>query len=319
MDNFVSVCLITYNHKNYIKEAIEGVIQQRVKYSWNLIIADDCSNDGTSEILISYKERFPEFIDLILRTKNVGPAKNFTELQKTPKSKNIANIEGDDLRTDPKKLQKQIDFLESRPEIAGCFHDVIVVDENSRIIKEDYYRPDKEIFNQRDCLIYGGAYCTGSLMFRSIVLTNIPEWFLKSPSDYAIDLLITEFGGIAHLSENMGAYRIHKGGTWQGNSEHKNLEKVIERFQICMTYPKFRKEYGVFFHKKIGELSARVALHYNKDRNYMKKMKYVWNYTYYTRPKNMAFIKYLIGTLLFPSIHNMTGRFFSKRNKRSEA
>ena len=315
----VSVYLITYNHAKYIRQAIEGILVQKTSFDWNLIIADDFSTDGTKEILLEYEEKLPDIIRLILQNKNVGPAQNFIDLIATPESKYIAYLEGDDYWTSPFKLQKQVDYLETRPRIFGCFHDVIVVDENNNLIKDNYYHPPREIFNQSDSLTYGGAYCTGSLMFRSSVLNNVPKWFLNSPSDYALDLLIAEFGDIAHIGENLGAYRIHKGGTWQGTLQHKNLENVIRRYQVCLTNPKFKKEYGNFFYGKIGELSGVVALHYQKERMIFRKIKYSWFFIYYSRPRNIGVIKYSLGTLLFPSFIKKIKHLFSKQIKNVEA
>jgi len=65
----VSVCLITYNHANYIREAIDSVLMQKVNFAWEFIIADDFSTDGTREIVLNYKEKYPEFIKLILQEK----------------------------------------------------------------------------------------------------------------------------------------------------------------------------------------------------------------------------------------------------------
>ncbi len=307
----VSVCLITYNHVNYIRQAVEGILMQRANFSFDIIIADDFSTDGTREILTEYKERFPN-IQLILQKKNVGPGQNVIDLLNAPKSKYVAYLEGDDFWTDTHKLQKQVDFLDANPKICGCYHDVVVVDENGKLIKDTYYHADKEVLSQSDCLINGGSYCTGSLMFRSLALKNMPPWFMKSPSDYAIDLLITEFGDIAYLNENMGAYRIHQGGSWQGKLMHKNYEDVIKRFQICLTNPKFQKEYGNIINKRIGELAGSVALLYQKERKYFKKLKYIGYYIYYGRPKKKSDFNYLIGKLLFPSLYEKISLMFSK-------
>lgn len=109
----LSVCLITYNHVKYIEKAIEGVLEQKTNFKFELVIADDFSSDGTREILFDYKKRYPELITLILQEKNVGPAKNWMDLVTYPKSKYIAYFEGDDYWTDEYKLQKQVAFLES--------------------------------------------------------------------------------------------------------------------------------------------------------------------------------------------------------------
>ena len=59
MKPLLSVCLITYNQQNYIEQAIESVLMQQVNFSWQLIIADDCSTDETGEIIKAYQNKFP--------------------------------------------------------------------------------------------------------------------------------------------------------------------------------------------------------------------------------------------------------------------
>ena len=102
----LAVCLITYNHKTFIQEALEGVLMQKVDFPFKIIIADDYSTDGTRDILLQYKERYPDLITLILQQKNVGAAQNWIDLITAPKSKYIACFEGDDYWTDENKLQK---------------------------------------------------------------------------------------------------------------------------------------------------------------------------------------------------------------------
>jgi glycosyltransferase involved in cell wall biosynthesis len=109
----LSVCLITYNHEKYIRQAIEGVLMQKVDFTWELIIAEDCSTDNTRAILLEYKDKYPDFIKLILQEKNVGPAKNFKDLLAIPKTEYIAYLEGDDYWVTNDKLQKQVDVLKS--------------------------------------------------------------------------------------------------------------------------------------------------------------------------------------------------------------
>lgn len=315
MEPIVDINIAVYNHAPYLRQTLDGVIEQKTNFPFRLLIGDDCSTDGSIDILKEYEKKYPDKIKVIYQPKNLGfhsTERNGIILFKNSTAKYIALLDGDDYWTNPFKLQKQVDFLEANPRIFGCFHDVMVVDETSQVIKENYYHPHKEIFNQADCIANGGAYSTGALMFRSLVLKNMPEWFLKAPSDYTIDLLITEFGDIAHLGENMGAYRIHKGGIWQGNSEQKNFEEVIKRYQVCLTYPKFRKEYGSYFYKTIGEMASSVALHYQKEKKYLKKIKYTWYYIYYGRPKDIPSFHFLIGILLFPSLYKKIRLLFPK-------
>jgi glycosyltransferase involved in cell wall biosynthesis len=322
MEILVDINIAVYNHAQYLRKTLDGVLQQKALFKYRLLIGDDCSTDGSVEILKEYEKKYPDKIKVIYQPKNLGfrsTERNGLILLKNSTAKYIALLDGDDYWTDPNKLQKQVIFLEANPQISGCFHDVILVDENNKLISENYYCPHKEIFNQVDCLYWGGAYSTCSLMFRSLVFENVPDWFLKSSSDYTLDLLITEFGDIAHLPENMGAYRIHKGGIWQGSATHKNLEEVIKRYQICLTNPKFKKKYGAFFYKKIGELASSIALHYQKENKYFKRLKFTCYYIYYGRPKNKTDFNYLIGKLLFPSAFKKFRLLFSKPTDDSKA
>ena len=92
------------------------MIRQKVNFTWELIIADDYSTDGTREIIIEYEKKYPDFIKLLFQNDNVGPMKNFIDLISTPQSKYIAYLEGDDYWTDQTKLSFQYNFLENNPE-----------------------------------------------------------------------------------------------------------------------------------------------------------------------------------------------------------
>jgi glycosyltransferase involved in cell wall biosynthesis len=307
MEPRVDINIAVYNHAPFLRKTLDSVLEQKTSFNYRLLIGDDCSTDGSIDILKDYEKKYPDKIKVIYQPKNLGlhsNEKNGIVLFKNSTAKYVAMLDGDDYWTDPFKLQKQIDFLENNPGIFGCFHDVVVVDENNKVIKDNYYIPPKGIFNQLDSLTYGGLYCTSSLVFRSIILKNLPTWFLKSSNDYTIDLLITEFGDIAYLNENMGAYRIHSGGTWQGNKMQKNLEDVIKRFFVCLSNPDFKKKYGTFFYKRISELSGNVALLYQEEGNRSKQIKYAWFYIYYARVRNFSNYKFLIGSLLFPFLKN---------------
>ncbi len=242
----LSVCVITYNHEKFIREAIDGVLMQKVDFTWELIIADDFSTDGTREILLEYKKKYPDFIRLILQRENVGATQNWIQLITTPKSKYIAYFDGDDYWTDPLKLQKQVDFLESNPQASGCFHDCITVDQNGETI-EDYYkgRQYQEHYTQQECLTnLCSSYGTASLMFRSSVLANgLPSYFLKAGCDFLLDLVITEHGTLNYLPFKSSAYRIHSKGIWQGVNRSENYLSMLRRLELLMQDPIMASQY----------------------------------------------------------------------------
>ncbi len=122
MTPLLSIVTITYNHEPFIAKTIEGVLMQQVKFPIELIIAEDCSTDGTRAICQRYAEEYPELIRLITSDSNVGAIANERRAMLAARGKYIAFCEGDDYWTDPLKLQKQVDFLESHPDYSVTFH-----------------------------------------------------------------------------------------------------------------------------------------------------------------------------------------------------
>jgi len=113
---FVSVGMITYNHEDYIGRAIEHVAGQETSFPIELIIGEDCSTDRTREIVFEYQRKYPDLIRIITSESNVGMRRNGLRTYEAARGKYIAFCEGDDYWHHPRKLQTQVDFLESNPE-----------------------------------------------------------------------------------------------------------------------------------------------------------------------------------------------------------
>ncbi len=209
----LSVCLITYNHAKYIRQAIDGVLMQKVNFEWELIIADDCSKDDTREILLEYKEKYPDFIKLILQEKNVGAAKNWMDLITSPQSKYIAYFEGDDYWTDENKLQKQVDFLEKKPQYVGCFHNADIIENGIAVARYHDWDTDRDIEPEQIILRGGGIYPTASLVYRNVI--KIKEADLKFyAGDTVLLLLLLDKGSFYYMHDNRCAYRKHIHGAF---------------------------------------------------------------------------------------------------------
>lgn len=156
MDSFdvclplVSVVTITYNHEPYIAKTIEGVLKQQADFPIEYIVAEDCSTDKTREICKEYAAKYPDVIRLICSEQNVGPKENERRAFAAARGKYIAFCEGDDYWTDPLKLQKQADFLESHLEYSACFHRCRQYDES----RNEFYEDDcGDVFKEgQDCV-----------------------------------------------------------------------------------------------------------------------------------------------------------------------
>jgi glycosyltransferase involved in cell wall biosynthesis len=119
----VSIMMITYNHAPFIGQAIEGVLQQKTSFSFELVIGEDCSTDGTREIVFEYQKKYPDTIRVITSDINVGMIKNGLRTMKACRGKYMAFCEGDDYWQSLRKLQIQADYLESHPKCGMVFSD----------------------------------------------------------------------------------------------------------------------------------------------------------------------------------------------------
>ncbi len=233
----LSVCLITYNHVKYIEQAIEGVLMQKVNFSWEIVIADDCSVDGTREILLAYQKKHPELIKLILQEKNVGAYNNWMDLMHYPQSKYIACLDGDDYWTNPLKLQKQVDFLEANPDYAICGHDINVL-KDGIITPSDLQSPTTETTYTITDLAKGNLFHTSSVVFRKGLIPQFPSWLHQSPvGDYVLHLLNAKMGKIKFLPEKMAIYRRHDTGVWSSLSELAHFERWVKVLELLLTEP----------------------------------------------------------------------------------
>ncbi|MFV8339783.1 glycosyltransferase [Flavobacterium sp. LB3P21] len=224
----LSICLITYNHEKFIRQAIEGVLIQKVDFDWELIIADDCSTDRTKEIILEYKEKHPDFIKLILQEKNGGAAKNWMDLITTPKSKYIAYFEGDDYWSDPLKLQKQIDFLEQNEEYNIVWTKFNKINATGDLLESNMPQFEKKL---EDVTIenFFENYRTWTLtcLFRTKIIKKYDLKSLKYSKDNSLYFLALKNSMGRVLDFNSACYRIHENGVWSSNSE---LEKSMSNF-----------------------------------------------------------------------------------------
>ena len=239
----LSVSVITYQHGQFIKQCLDSILSQVTGFDFEIILGEDGSTDGTREICIEYAERFPEKIRLFLHepdrnnpVKNVEPwMPNFLNNLRQAKGKYIALCDGDDYWTDPNKLQKQVDFLETHPDYAICFHSVKCL-KNGVLSDIPFKKPPFETTTVLDlcklCYIQ-----TVSCVYRNGLIDQFPEAFNQSPvGDYFLFLLVAQYGKIFYFGEDMAVYRQHEGGVWSRYSPTEQAEKAAEVHDYLRKY-----------------------------------------------------------------------------------
>ena len=239
MSKKVIVAITTYNLKDYIRQCLDSVLSQETNFDYSLIIADDCSSDGTVEILKEYKEKYPNKIELILNKKNLGSLATSNLIFDKIDCEYFSFLDGDDYWLDSKRLQKQVDFLDSNPDYTLCGG-------NTHYMVDNKYADDvveKRFLNKTFTFDdYVNNKCpfvhTSSLLVRNIIFKDgLPICYKEAVDTFENCALRGEdFRRLIHFekgkmfvsSEYYSIYRIHRGGTWQGSSSvHKALESAI--------------------------------------------------------------------------------------------
>lgn len=207
----LSVCVRSYNQRDFLKIAIDSILSQKTSFDFDIIISDDCSQDGTIEMLHKYKEQYPTKIHLVLGEHNIGGPLNFKRVIEAAQSKYVAFMDGDDYWVDEYKLQKQYDIMQSHPEYVGCFHNAYTISEKSNdkislfnnkfldqtisyapIVTEHWFMPTSSEFVIREKIIF-------------------PDWYNEVPNDdYVINLGIALRGNFYYMPDVMSVYRKHE-------------------------------------------------------------------------------------------------------------
>lgn len=228
----VSVSMITYNHEEFIGQAVASVLEQETDFDFEILIGEDCSTDRTREILLGLQASAPRELRLLLRNQNWGGRRNLMDTLMSCTGEYIALLEGDDFWTASDKLQKQADFLDSHSEFAVCFHRVLKRHEASgRESLVPPSQPDEDRFTVRD-LLHRNFIPTCSVMFRNGLFGEFPSWFLTTPSgDWPLHVLNALHGDIGYIDEVMAVYRLHGGGMWSVHSPSDQKQRAIQTLE----------------------------------------------------------------------------------------
>lgn len=204
---------------------------QKTNFPCRALVADDCSADGTQEIIREYAREYPSIIKSFLSDRNIGitgPEESYawSVIRQYSTAKYLAFLEGDDYWTDPHKLQKQADYLDAHPECSMCFHNVRVVTEGAGMEGELWHAGSMKAAYSFDELLAGNFIQTPSVMFRNGLVTELPSWFSQMPmGDWPLWLLLARHGSIGYLEDVMAVYRRHDGGVWSSRKDLENLER----------------------------------------------------------------------------------------------
>lgn len=239
----VSISCITYNQAAYIRECIDGFLMQKTSFPFEILIHDDCSTDGTTEIIQEYAEKYPDIIKPLYETENQyqngKPAGSAVWNFPRAKGKYIAICEGDDYWIDPLKLQKQVDFLEANQEYGMCYGKVERYNEKKRCVTG--------ISGNNRCsfkdIIKANQIPTLTALFKKEFFNSYVEKILPDANNWKMGdkplwLWISLNSKIFFMNEVLGVYRILPDSASHTRDFKKWLDFIISACDISFYFLK---------------------------------------------------------------------------------
>lgn len=219
----VSILCPTYNHVNYISDTLNGFLIQETDFPFEIIINDDASTDGTTEIVKKYAEVYPNIIIPIIQDENqwskgVRPR---TVLHPKARGKYIAICEGDDYWLDKHKIAKQLSVLESDENTVMAYHHAICIDENGLVVGS--HKASENGYLRKE-LKKSPIIPTLTRLYRNKDYPWLKEASLPIAGDIVQTTYLSRFGGARFVDEIIpSVYRQHEGGVW---SQQSNINKT---------------------------------------------------------------------------------------------
>ena len=275
----VTVACVTFNHENYISDALDGILMQETDFPFEIIVHDDCSMDNTVNVLNKYAQKYPNLIKLVLQKENqyskgIMPSKTTF---KRASGKYISICEGDDYWIDSHKLQIQLDEMRKIEDCQMSFHSAIDVWEDKS--KKDEITTKQangnKLFSVNEIILGGGGFCpTASLILEKEAVVNLPQWYDKALfGDYFLQIFGSLKGGALYIDRPMSVYRRNTPGSWSGTMQDISMRE--KRFEKMMTtLDEMDRYFNRRFHSEILKIESdwylRLALAYLHNNHFEK-------------------------------------------------
>lgn len=228
----MAIVMTNYNKRQYIRQAIDSVLRQKTHYKYLLIIVDDKSIDGSTDIVTMYEEKYPDKILSVFLKQNVGCYKAQLSVYQYMKTKYFTVLDADDYWTDENVLDKALNFLLLNSDYVGCGYNTAIEKDGSiqemlfwdTTEKESVTSGIEELFQK---LVY--IPHTSAMFYRNVIFRNgIPMLLQKAAETLAeasfrgdTDKFIIhlKYGKMMFMNEKVSVYRYHRKGIWSGSSK----------------------------------------------------------------------------------------------------
>lgn len=224
---------MTYRHRNYVEECVRSVVSQQTNFKFEVLVRDDCSDDGTNHVLSLLSTEFPELKIFIEDENRWGIESPFKKLLSSASGQFLAVLEGDDFWTSTHKLQLCVQELQQKPQSSLVGHKTIVVDELSNPLSDE--SGERIVLGNPGTSSRGEMrkLHTSSMVMRREILELVTCSFPFVPNqDLLIKGVAAEAGETIVLAETMSAYRIHSKGSWSQLESESVIQNRIRALKM---------------------------------------------------------------------------------------
>jgi glycosyltransferase involved in cell wall biosynthesis len=235
----VTVIVLSFNHEKFLAQCLHSILEQKTTFRYSILVHDDASTDGSTQILKELVELYPDTVFAIFQDENqlskgINPAAILLELSN---SKFVAFCEGDDYWTSSDKLQHQVDFMTQNDWCSISHHEVDVVgtgisDSDIQRVRDGLDSSYGRRFARQSGvkLVRGNFIVTCSVVLvRDAVRIDVFRFAgNRMPADWILWLLASERGDIAFIPATKAAYRLHGDSFWEGGSKINREQNEME-------------------------------------------------------------------------------------------
>ena len=263
----LDIILITYNQEQYIAQAVESILMQRVNddVQVRVIVVDDCSKDKTLEIIKSYEEKSPFPFVYLAADKNLGISKNYQRAFAACDGDYIAILEGDDWWSSPNHIEQHIRFLDAHKECSMSMNTITLFTHETQESKPPYWEyGDVDVFYVDTEYQITQGNQLGNLsacVFRNSCIKQLPDSLFGIPiADWMLGVMLSQQGLIALLKKSTSVYRTNANSTWASLSEKQRVKKMLA----------LSKQYDAFQNRKYHQYWKRYRRTLiNKNKRYL--------------------------------------------------
>ena len=225
----VSVLVPVFNHRKWIEDCLNGILAQETNFPFVVLVRDDASTDGTREVLLQWRDRYPNILKLTMNNTNLIACEDpIVGLLPLVQTKYVAYCEGDDYWCLPDKLQRQIEVLERSSDVICVSHGKYVLKEGSNAWYAD---SDVTVRFPRGSMRPVHLVPSLSMTFRAPGIFPTEAIQAAPFGDVVLKAVLASEGAIIHEGNYLGAvYRVHSRGAFNGlQAPEANVKSVVSR------------------------------------------------------------------------------------------